>query len=105
MPDYAIVFARSARKEPEALDPPIIERVIARIQALASDPRPLGSRKLRGSGNLWSASTIDVASSASSELATAAMRMDELGSNKPLQPTRAAQPFRTWEPARCGPRG
>jgi mRNA interferase RelE/StbE len=53
MPDYAVVFARSARKELEALDPPIIERVIARIEALASDPRPAGSRKLRGSGNLW----------------------------------------------------
>jgi mRNA interferase RelE/StbE len=53
MPDYAIVFARSARKELEALDPPIIERVIARIEALATEPRPTGSRKLRGSGNLW----------------------------------------------------
>jgi mRNA interferase RelE/StbE len=53
MPDYAIVFARSARKELEALDPPMIERVIARIEALAHDPRPAGSRKLRGSGNLW----------------------------------------------------
>ena len=53
MPDYAIAFARSARKELEALDPPIIERVIARIEALTRDPRPTGSRKLRGSGDLW----------------------------------------------------
>ena len=42
MPDYAILFARSARKELEALEPPTIERVIARIEALASDPRPTG---------------------------------------------------------------
>ncbi len=53
MPDYAVIIARSARKELEALDSPIIERVIARIEALASEPRPAGSRKLRGSGNLW----------------------------------------------------
>jgi hypothetical protein len=43
MPDYAIVFARSARKELEALDPPMIERVIARIEALAHDPLALAS--------------------------------------------------------------
>ena len=53
MPDYAIVFARSARKELEALNSPMIERVITRIEGLAHDPRPTGARKLRGSGNLW----------------------------------------------------
>lgn len=53
MPDYAIVLARSARKELEALNPPIVDRLIARIESLASDPRPTGARKLRGSGNLW----------------------------------------------------
>jgi mRNA interferase RelE/StbE len=53
MADYAIVFARSARKELEALDRPMIARVIARIEALAHDPRPAGARKLRGSRNLW----------------------------------------------------
>jgi len=53
MPDYAIVLARSARKELEALHPPIVGRLIARIEALAKDPRPVGARKLRGSGVLW----------------------------------------------------
>jgi mRNA interferase RelE/StbE len=53
MPDYAIVFARSARKELEALDSPVIERIVMRIEALAHDPRPTGARKLRGSRNLW----------------------------------------------------
>lgn len=53
MPDYAVVFARSARKELEALDPRAIDRVVVRIEALAKDPRPPGSRKLRGSQHLW----------------------------------------------------
>ncbi len=53
MPDYAVVLARSARKELEALDPPIVSRLVARIEALSRSPRPRGSRKLRGSGDLW----------------------------------------------------
>jgi mRNA interferase RelE/StbE len=53
MADYAVVLARSARKELEALGPPTIGRVIARIELLAANPRPAGSRKLRGSRNLW----------------------------------------------------
>ncbi len=31
----------------------MIERVVARIEALAHDPRPVGARKLRGADNLW----------------------------------------------------
>jgi mRNA interferase RelE/StbE len=53
MPDYAVVLARSARKELEALNPPFVARVVARIEVLATNPRPPGARKLRGSGNLW----------------------------------------------------
>ena len=53
MSDYSIVFARSARKELQALDPPVARRVLERIEALASEPRPAGSRKLRGSNALW----------------------------------------------------
>jgi mRNA interferase RelE/StbE len=53
MPDYAVVLARSARKELEALDPPIVSRLVVRIEVLSKDPRPTGSRKLRGSGKLW----------------------------------------------------
>jgi mRNA interferase RelE/StbE len=53
MPEYAVVLARSARKELEALDPSIVDRLVARIDVLAANPRPVGSRKLRGSGNLW----------------------------------------------------
>lgn len=53
MPEYAVALARSARKELEALDPPIVSRLVARIEVLSKNPRPMGSRKLRGSGNLW----------------------------------------------------
>jgi hypothetical protein len=39
MADYAITFARSARRELEALDTSIVRRVISRIDGLAQDPR------------------------------------------------------------------
>jgi len=53
MADYAITFARSARRELEALDAPIIRRVVSRIDGLAKEPRPSGFRKLHGEQNLW----------------------------------------------------
>jgi len=53
MSQYAITFARSARKELEALSRPIVARVLNRIEALSLDPRPSGCRKLVGQGNLW----------------------------------------------------
>ncbi len=53
MAEYAITFARSARKELEALDAAIVRRVFPRIEALAKEPRPKGCRKLRGEKNLW----------------------------------------------------
>jgi mRNA interferase RelE/StbE len=53
MADYAITFARSARRELEALDAPIVRRVVSRIDGLAKEPRPSGSRKLHGEQNLW----------------------------------------------------
>lgn len=53
MTQYAITFARSARMELEALDLPLITRVLNRIEALAREPRPAGSRKLVGQGDLW----------------------------------------------------
>jgi mRNA interferase RelE/StbE len=51
--DYAITFARSARRELEILDASIVRRVISRIDRLTQDPRPSGSRKLQGEQNLW----------------------------------------------------
>ncbi len=53
MSQYAITFARSARKELEALSGPLIARVLTRIEALGQNPRPTGCRKLVGQGNLW----------------------------------------------------
>ena len=48
MAEYQITIARSAVKELEALPSTAIERVRERIRSLATDPRPAGSRKLRG---------------------------------------------------------
>ena len=53
MPKYSITFARSARKELESLSNILIARILPKIEALASDPRPHGCRKLRGSQELW----------------------------------------------------
>lgn len=53
MADFAVVLARSARRELEALHPPILGRVIAGLDKLARDPRPRGARKIRGPENFW----------------------------------------------------
>lgn len=53
MAEYAVTFARSARKELESLSTPTIERVIQQIDLLAMNPRPRGCRKLKGEKNLW----------------------------------------------------
>jgi mRNA interferase RelE/StbE len=51
--DYAITFARSARKELEELDTTVVSRIFQKIEALAREPRPAGCRKLKGSRDLW----------------------------------------------------
>ena len=53
MPDYAVVFARSARKELETLPFSVARRILSAIEQLGADPRPAGVRKLRGVENLW----------------------------------------------------
>ena len=53
MPKYSITFARSARRELESLSNILIARILPKIEAPASDPRPHGCRKLRGSQELW----------------------------------------------------
>lgn len=53
MVEYTITFARSARKELEALEAKIVNRIFPKIEALAKELRPLGCRKLRGEKNLW----------------------------------------------------
>lgn len=50
---YEIAFVRSARRELERLSRQVAARVISRIEDLAHEPRPPGSRKLRGQDALW----------------------------------------------------
>jgi mRNA interferase RelE/StbE len=51
--DYAVVFARSARKELQNLDPQVARRIIKQIETLVTDPRPSGVVKLEGATDLW----------------------------------------------------
>ncbi len=53
MPDYTITFARSARKELEALAPSLINRIFPKIENLSKNPRPKGCRKLQGKSGLY----------------------------------------------------
>jgi len=53
MSKYSITFARSARKELEALDARIINRLFLKIENLSIDPCPADCRKLTGNKHLW----------------------------------------------------
>lgn len=53
MADYAVVFARSARKELQNLDPQVTRRILKQVEALVTDPRPSGVVKLEGGTDLW----------------------------------------------------
>ena len=53
MPLYKIVFARSARKELQGLSRGVAERILRKVELLASNPRPSGSKKLCGHSSLW----------------------------------------------------
>ena len=53
MPEYAITFVRSARKQLEALDRARALRIVGRIESLAVTPRPVGCVKLEGGTGLW----------------------------------------------------
>lgn len=53
MPNYTIIFARSARRELERLHINLIARILPRIEALANNPYPRGCQKVRGTDNLW----------------------------------------------------
>ena len=48
MVSYSLEIKRSAAKELAQLPPKDRGRVVARIQALADDPRPVGAEKLSG---------------------------------------------------------
>ena len=53
MAEYGVTFARSARRELEALEGSYAARIFARIEALAVEPRPGGAKKLQGGQGLW----------------------------------------------------
>ena len=53
MADYVLVFAKSARRELEALEAAVVQRIFPRIESLAKNPRPAGCKKLRGTRTLW----------------------------------------------------
>jgi len=50
---YRVLLERAAEKDLARLPPEIHDRVIAAIQALATNPRPPGCRKLAGSKHDW----------------------------------------------------
>jgi mRNA interferase RelE/StbE len=53
VPEYSVVFARSASKELRALDSSVALRILKRIEALSKNPRPAGVVKLEGATDLW----------------------------------------------------
>ncbi|MGH9807431.1 MAG: type II toxin-antitoxin system RelE family toxin [Terriglobia bacterium] len=53
MADYAVVFARSARKELQNLDPQVARRILKQVEALVTNPRPSGVVKLEGATDHW----------------------------------------------------
>ena len=53
MADYTVTFARSAHKDLKGIPFEMAERIVARIEKLAHQPRPSGSLKLKGEEKLW----------------------------------------------------
>jgi mRNA interferase RelE/StbE len=53
MSEYGIIFARSARKELQNLPVTMAERILEKIDLLASNPRASGCKKLHGHSSLW----------------------------------------------------
>lgn len=51
--EYSLEIVQSAQKELDALDDSLFARIDRRILALADDPRPVGSRKLKGYKDTW----------------------------------------------------
>jgi mRNA interferase RelE/StbE len=48
MASYELVFKRSVAKDLRAFPNPDVKRILARVRALAVDPRPPGCEKLSG---------------------------------------------------------
>jgi mRNA interferase RelE/StbE len=50
---YYVAVASSAEKELKKLSGQLIARIVARLESLASNPRPPGCKKLRGGDGEW----------------------------------------------------
>ncbi len=53
MGKYAVELKPSARKELERLPAKLIERIFPKLEALGSEPRPVGCKKLKGGQQEW----------------------------------------------------
>ena len=50
---YSLEITTSAQNELDSIDDPLFERIDRKILALADDPRPVGSKKLKGFTDSW----------------------------------------------------
>ena len=53
MVKYSLEIKQSAQKELDALDDTLFTRIDRKILALAGNPRPAGSKRLKGYKNHW----------------------------------------------------
>ena len=53
MADYKLTIARQASRDLENLPASIVRRLDLKILALAREPRPPGTKKLKGERDLW----------------------------------------------------
>jgi mRNA interferase RelE/StbE len=53
VPEYSVEIKPSARREFEKLSDSLIARLLPKLEALATEPRPSGCKKLRGYKDLW----------------------------------------------------
>jgi mRNA interferase RelE/StbE len=51
--NYSLAIKHSAQRELDALDDALFARIDRKILALADNPRPAGSKKLRGNKDQW----------------------------------------------------
>ena len=50
---YSLEITTSAQKELDSIDDPLFERIDRKILALADNPGPVGSKKLKGFTDSW----------------------------------------------------
>jgi mRNA interferase RelE/StbE len=53
MPNFTVIFSRSANKELKNLPALIAKRVFPKIESLIKNPRPTGAKKIQGEKDMW----------------------------------------------------